>query len=40
MVPLLIYKNLHLIGVFMILVALGGLILQQINASTREQVWR
>lgn len=40
MVSLLIYKNLHLIGVFMILVALGGLILQQINASTREQMWR
>jgi len=26
--------------VFMILVALGGLILHQIGASTREQVWR
>jgi FtsH-binding integral membrane protein len=35
-----LYKNLHLIGVFMILVALGGLILQQITAVTREQVWR
>jgi hypothetical protein len=40
MIPLLIYKNLHLLGVFMILVALGGLILQQIQATTREQVWR
>jgi hypothetical protein len=40
MISVLIYKNLHLIGVFMILVALGGLILQQINATTREQVWR
>jgi FtsH-binding integral membrane protein len=37
---LLLYKNLHLIGVFMIFVALGGLILHQINAATREQVWR
>lgn len=37
---LVLYKNLHLIGVFMILVALGGLILHQINAATREQVWR
>jgi uncharacterized membrane protein SirB2 len=40
MIPLLIYKNLHLLGVFMILVALGGLILQQIQATTREPVWR
>src|SRR5687767_5655136 len=40
MIPLVVYKNLHLIGVFMILMALGGLLLQQINAGTREQVWR
>jgi hypothetical protein len=40
MMPFLLYKNLHLIGVFMILIALGGLILQQINVATREQVWR
>ena len=40
MISLVIYKNLHLIGVFMILMALGGLILQQIQASTRDQVWR
>jgi hypothetical protein len=41
MVPLLIYKNLHLIGVFMILVALGGVIVQQIHAITApERVWR
>jgi hypothetical protein len=40
MISLVVYKNLHLIGVFMILVALGGLILHQINASTRELVWR
>jgi hypothetical protein len=40
MISPLIYKNLHLLGVFMILVALGGLILQQINTRTREQIWR
>jgi hypothetical protein len=40
MISLAVYKNLHLLGVFMILVALGGLILQQINIRTREQVWR
>jgi FtsH-binding integral membrane protein len=40
MIPEAIYKNLHLIGVFMILVALGGLILHQINTTAREQAWR
>jgi hypothetical protein len=40
MIPILVYKNLHLIGVFMILVALGGVILQQIHTATREQTWR
>jgi hypothetical protein len=40
MIPLLVYKNLHLLGVLMIFVALGGLILQQIQATTRVQVWR
>jgi FtsH-binding integral membrane protein len=40
MIALEIYKNIHLLGVFMILVALGGLILQQINTRNREQVWR
>jgi hypothetical protein len=40
MIPLLVYKNLHLLGVLMIFVALGGLILQQIQATTREPVWR
>jgi hypothetical protein len=40
MISVVIYKNLHLIGVFMILVALGGLILHQINVGSREHVWR
>jgi hypothetical protein len=40
MISLEIYKNIHLLGIFMILLAMGGLILQQINASTREQGWR
>jgi hypothetical protein len=40
MIPILVYKNLHLIGVFMILTALGGVILQQMSAATREQTWR
>lgn len=37
---LLVYKNIHLLGVFMILVALGGLILHRINGGTREHAWR
>jgi hypothetical protein len=40
MISFLIYKNIHLLGVVMILVAMGGLILQQINISTREKPWR
>jgi hypothetical protein len=40
MIPLVVYKNLHLLGVFMILMALGGLIIHQINAGTRQQAWR
>jgi hypothetical protein len=40
MLSLLFYKNLHLLGVFMLFVALGGLMLHQINATTRENIWR
>jgi hypothetical protein len=40
MISYAIYKNLHFLGIFMILVALGGLILQQIDTRTRERVWR
>jgi uncharacterized protein with PQ loop repeat len=40
MIPETIYKNLHLIGVFMILVALGGFIAQQIHATAPERAWR
>jgi hypothetical protein len=40
MISILVYKNLHLIGVFMILVALGGVIAQQLQAASREQTWR
>ncbi len=37
---LLVYKNIHLLGVFMMLMALGGLILHRINGGTREHAWR
>jgi len=40
MIPLTVYKNIHLLGVFMILVALGGVILHRINGGTREHAWR
>jgi hypothetical protein len=40
MISILVYKNLHLIGAFMILMALGGAILQQIHAVPRAQTWR
>ena len=40
MISYAIYKNMHFLGIFMILVAMGGLILQQINTRTREQAWR
>jgi hypothetical protein len=40
MLSYLVYKNLHLIGVFMVLVALGGLTLHRINGGTQEHSWR
>jgi hypothetical protein len=40
MLSFLVYKNLHLLGVFMLLVALGGVTLQQINATAQENIWR
>ena len=40
MIPETIYKNLHLIGVFMILVALGGFIAQQVQLAAPGRTWR
>ena len=40
MISPLVYKNIHLLGVFMILMALGGLILHRINGGIREHAWR
>lgn len=40
MVSLLVYKNIHLIGVFMVLMALGGLLLHQINGGSQDHAWR
>jgi hypothetical protein len=38
--PYLLYKNLHRIGVFMVLVALGGVTLHRITGGTAEYPWR
>jgi hypothetical protein len=35
-----VYKNIHLIGVFMVMMALGGLILHRINEASQEHPWR
>jgi hypothetical protein len=40
MISLQVYKNIHLLGIFMILMALGGLILHRINGGTRAHTWR
>jgi len=40
MVSYLVYKNIHLIGVFMILMAVGGLLLHCITGGTQEHSWR
>jgi hypothetical protein len=40
MIADLIYKNVHLLGIFMILVASGGLILHQINGGGQQQSGR
>ncbi|MGH7382612.1 MAG: hypothetical protein ACREKR_10360 [Candidatus Methylomirabilales bacterium] len=40
MIPFLVYKNIHLVGVFMILMALGGLLLHSITGGTQEHSWR
>ena len=40
MIPLSVYKNIHLIGVFMVLMALGGLLLHRINGGTQHHPWR
>ena len=40
MIPFVVYKNIHLIGVFMVLMALGGLLLHSITGGTKEHLWR
>lgn len=34
------YKVLHLVGIFMIIISIGGLIVHRINGGKREQPWR
>ncbi len=40
MIPIPVYKNIHFIGIFMVLMALGGLLLHVINGGTKDHAWR
>ena len=40
MILFLVYKNIHFIGIFMVLMALGGLLLHSITGGTRDFPWR
>ena len=40
MIPFPVYKNIHFIGIFMILMALGGLLLHRITGGTQRHAWR
>jgi hypothetical protein len=40
MIPLPVYKNIHLLGMVMIFMALGGLLLHRINGGTQRHAWR
>jgi hypothetical protein len=40
MIPFLAYKNIHFIGIFMVLMALGGLLLHAINGGSKDHSWR
>ena len=40
MLSFFVYKNIHLIGVFMVVMALGGLTLHHINGGSQEHSWR
>ena len=40
MLAVSVYKNIHLLGVFMVLMALGGVILHHILGGARQHAWR
>lgn len=40
MISVAVYKNIHLIGVFMVLMALGGMLLHRINGGMQQHAWR
>jgi hypothetical protein len=40
MLAVAVYKNMHLLGVFMVLVALGGVLLHHILGGARDHSWR
>lgn len=40
MIPIEIYRNIHLLGVFMVLVALGGAVLHGMMNQGKDLTWR
>lgn len=40
MIPYAVYKVMHLIGAFMVLLSIGGLTMHVINGGTRDNPWR
>lgn len=40
MIPFAVYKNIHLIGVFMVLMALGGVVLHYVSGGGQRYPWR
>ncbi len=40
MISFAVYKNIHLIGILMVFLALGGLLLHRINGGTKDHSWR
>jgi hypothetical protein len=39
-IMLAVYRNIHLLGIFMVLMALGGVFLHHILGGTRDHAWR
>lgn len=40
MIPHLVYKNIHLVGIFMVIMALGGVLLHRITGGSQHHTWR
>jgi hypothetical protein len=40
MIPQLVYKNIHLVGIFMVILAVGGVLLHRITGGSQHHPWR